>query len=248
MRYSTNEKVVNGGTFENASLLQENRNAYKIRWLIGLQLCSTAIILLMIGSFYFLAHSTIKHKTVYINVTNENYQKKDNITTLYAMDPIASMFCFGDGEYGQTISDWTVYNRDSDIDFNNYKTASFSVGIEGGRVATIVDLGSKEELQEKYKYPETVGHGQGFASIHRRNQTLLILKSSTNGHNFQTMDESAQLFAVGTSAANALVKLGHVYALRITDQFTRDFERIVKILVIAYRPGESVTIRWALLP
>jgi hypothetical protein len=61
------------------------------------------------------------------------------------------------------------------------------------------------------------------------------------------MDESAALFREATSSSSVAVKFGHVYALRIVDRFDHAFERVVKMLVIAYQPNESVTIRWEVL-
>jgi len=61
------------------------------------------------------------------------------------------------------------------------------------------------------------------------------------------MDESAALFRQGRSSVNVAVKFGHVYALRLVDRYESTFERVIKMLVIAYRPNESVTIRWEML-
>jgi hypothetical protein len=42
--------------------------------------------------------------------------------------------------------------------------------------------------------------------------------------------------------------LGHIYLLRIADSRDKNSEQIVvKLMVIAYRPEEAVTLRWELL-
>ena len=61
------------------------------------------------------------------------------------------------------------------------------------------------------------------------------------------MDESSALFQEGKTLSSVAVKLGHIYALRISDRYAQTFERIVKMLVIAYEPNISVTIRWEIL-
>ncbi|CAF3599011.1 unnamed protein product [Rotaria socialis] len=224
-----------------------------MKWLITAQICTTILILLMIGTFYLVGyplmkeHQTITHITNITNIKPNILEDKENIVTLYALDPVASTFFFDDGKYGQIISDWSVYNRHSDIDFNHYEIGGFSVGIEGSIVGIIIDLGSSEDLQQKYKYQETVGDGQGFASIHRKNNTIVILKGASYNHTFQVMEESEELFREGKSVASTPVKLGHVYLLRITDRNEAAFERIIKMLVISYRPYEWVTIRWEVL-
>lgn len=95
------------------------------------------------------------------------------ITTLYALDPLARTFCFGDGREGGVFQQNEVRNRCSDIDFNNYYQGNLTVGVEGGRIGTIVDLGSASELEKRYGYSETVGKGQGFASLRVENNQVL---------------------------------------------------------------------------
>jgi hypothetical protein len=43
------------------------------------------------------------------------------------------------------------------------------------------------------------------------------------------------------------IKVGHIYLIRITDRHDRSFERLAKLKVVSYVPGESVTIRWQVL-
>lgn len=63
----------------------------------------------------------------------------------------------------------------------------------------------------------------------------------------QELKESAALLAEGAVGATAPVKLGNIYLLRLTDRHDRTFQRIVKVMVVAYTPNESVTIRWQVL-
>jgi len=41
--------------------------------------------------------------------------------------------------------------------------------------------------------------------------------------------------------------LGHIYLVRIADSRDKSFLTTVKLMVIAYRPDEAVTLRWELL-
>jgi hypothetical protein len=168
------------------------------------------------------------------------------IATLYAIDPLARSFCFGDGREGGVFQQNEARNRCSDIDFNAYNEGSLTVGIEGGRTGAILDLGSTAELQKRYGYSETVGAGQGFASLRSENGKVFILKDRQT-HTEQEMSEAALLFTESKPSASLPVKLGHIYLIRIVDRSDKSFERIVKILVIAYTPNESVTIRWQVL-
>jgi hypothetical protein len=171
---------------------------------------------------------------------------KGGVITLYALDPLARTFCFRDGKDGIVFQGNEVRNRCSDIDFNSYYTGNFTVGIEGARIGAIVDLGSAEELRQKYGYEETVGKGQGFASLRLEDGKMVILKDRRT-QTAQELSESTLLFQAGTSGATAPIKLGHIYVLRLTDRHDKDFQVLVKLIVIAHTPNESVTIRWQIL-
>ncbi|UJR20109.1 hypothetical protein I4U23_023243 [Adineta vaga] len=226
----------------------EMAKKHKMKWFIGLQIFTVMFIVLIIGILYLTMYPNMTiTQNVASNICINPPKTKENIVSLYALDPLARTFGFDEGKYGHIILNWTVYNQGSDIDFNTYNKGNFTVGIEGGRIGIIIDLGSSADLQRRYKYKETVGNGQGFASIHRQNAILLIRSSDLYNNTFQSMKESNELFQQGKSGANMAVQLGHIYILRITDRFTPHFESIVKMLVISYRPNESVTIRWEVI-
>jgi hypothetical protein len=164
---------------------------------------------------------------------------------LYALDPLARVFCFADGKDGHIFQQNEVRNRCGDVDFNRYNAGSFTVAVDGGRVGRIVDLGNTTELKQRYGYQETVGNGQGFASLRVEAGRVVILKD-LKAHTVQDLKESALLFQEGVSNASATIRLGNLYLVRLNDLRDRAF-RIVKLMVIAYTPSESVTIRWQVL-
>lgn len=164
------------------------------------------------------------------------------LTSLYAADPIGRTMNFTDGAYGGIIQDYMVKNANSDIDFGGYLHNGFTVGIEGGRQGAIVDLGLAATLGRRYGFKETVGGGQGYASIRLIDGELHILADYDN-QTTQPLAEAAQLVP-GGNAASAAVHAGHVYVVRIVDRHDQSFERIVKFMVVEFRSGESVTLRW----
>lgn len=168
---------------------------------------------------------------------------KGGVVTLYAHDPLTQSFCFGDGGAGHVFEQNEVRNRCSDINYHSYYAGQFAVGIEGARLGAIVDLGNTDDLKKQYGYEETVGAGQGFASIHLEDGKLVILKDR-RAREMQELKESLQVFAEPTSTAKAPVKLGHIYLARITEKNNATPEVLVKLLVIGHVPGESVTFRW----
>lgn len=178
-------------------------------------------------------------------------QTQGGVATLYANDPLAGSLCLLDGKEGKVFQQGEVRNRCSDIDFNSYAANHFAVGIEGGRIGRIIDLGTSEQLQRSYGYQETVGRGQGFASINFDGTKSLLIKGvqtqpRTSAPN-QELKESALLFRIGKPSATAAIKNGHIYVVRLTDTNDQKFQLIAKIIVLSFVPGESVTIRWQVL-
>ena len=235
------------GSFDISTEVGRSHDQRRIKCLIALQLCILALVIVMLSAFFFVAYPRLKEK-LHQETPDDVAIHKRNIVTLYALDPIGHSFCFRDGGYGETITNRSIYNRCSNLEYEHYNNGSFTVGIEGGSAGVVVDLGSSETLQKKYKYQETVGNGQGFASIHRRNSTLLIAKHNAYDQQYQVMaEESAALFAQARSSASATVNLGHLYAVRVNDGVKPNTEYVVKMVVIGYRPHESVTFRWELM-
>lgn len=176
------------------------------------------------------------------------------LSTLYLRDPESHAISFDNGSPGGVLIGDTVYNHSSDMDFGHYNPDSFTVGIEGGRDGVIVDLGTPDQLEERYGYAETVGGGQGFASIQRTADGLWI--RSGEDASPQLLTEAEALFDGRIAAQDrqwvsandhARALEDHIYALRLWDRHEPGFSRVVKFHVVALVPGTSATIRWVRL-
>ena len=71
----------------------------------------------------------------------------------------------------------------------------------------------------------------------------MVLKQDLGKQEFQPLQELSKLSEVGSSVA-APIKLGHIYLVRIADKKDKSTVQLVKLMVIAHRPDESVTLRW----
>lgn len=174
-------------------------------------------------------------------------RKRGGLVTMYALDPLLRTLCFSDGKEGMMIEKNRWGNRCSDLSFSLAGNGSFVTGIETNRVAAIVDLGTPNELRTRYGYDDADNGGVGFASLKLEANKIVILKDDNVQDTFQPLQEGPKLFTDVGPSANAPIKLGHVYVLRIADQKDKSFQQIVKLIVIAYRPDEAVTLRWELL-
>jgi hypothetical protein len=173
-------------------------------------------------------------------------KKRGGIFTMYLHDPLARTMCLSDGKegFGFVENEWR--NRCSDLSFILTGGGSLASGIELNRVAAIVDLGTPEELRQRYGFEEAPSGATGFASIHLNGNKIMILKQDLGKPEYQSLQEASKLMEV-TPSANAPIKLGHIYVVRIADKKDTSFQQVAKLMVIAYRPEESVTVRWEAL-
>jgi hypothetical protein len=174
-------------------------------------------------------------------------KKRGGIFTMYVNDPLSRTLCFSDGKEGMAFEKYSWGNRCSDLSYNLAGNGSFVAGIEVNRIAAIVDLGTPNELRSKYGYEDANEGGEGFASLHLEGDKIMVLKDNSPQDTYQPVQEAAKLFSDVGPSATAPIKLGHIYLVRIADKKDKTFQQVVKLMVIAYRPDEAVTLRWYLL-
>jgi hypothetical protein len=172
-------------------------------------------------------------------------KKRGGIFTMYAVDPLSRTLCFSDGKEGMAFTNTDWGNRCSDLSFSI--GGALVSGIEADRLAAIVDLGTADELRSRYGYEDANGGGTGFASLHLEGDKVMVLKEDLREQVFQPLQEGSKLFTDVAPSATAPIKLGHIYLVRIADKKDKSFQQLVKLMVIAFRPEESVTLRWELL-
>lgn len=175
-------------------------------------------------------------------------RKRTGIFTLYAVDPLARTLCFNDGKEGMAFVNNKWENRCSDLSYTLAGNGSFVSGIELNRVAAIIDLGTANDLRGRYGFEDAENGGVGFASLRLEGGKIMVFQDENNPAKptWQPLQESAKLAEV-KSSATAPIQMGHIYLLRITDTRDKTSQQIVKLMVIAYRPEEAVTVRWELL-
>lgn len=166
------------------------------------------------------------------------------IVTLYALDPLARALCFRDGREGFAFEKNRWTSRCSDLIYTLAGDGTFVIATEANRLGAIVDLGTPLELRDRYGYEDAHDGGEGFASLRLQGDTIMILKEDNPHEQLQPLKEGAALFGELRKSANSQVRLGHIYLIRLTDKQDKSFQHLVKLIVIAYKPNESVTIRW----
>src|SRR5678815_3490686 len=121
-------------------------------------------------------------------------KKRGGIFTMYVHDPLARTMCFSDGKEGFAFIDNDWRNRCSDLSYILASNGSLVSGIEVNRVAAIVDLGTPDELRQRYGFEEAPGGATGFASIHLAGERIKILKQDISKPEYQSLQEGPKLF------------------------------------------------------
>ena len=168
-------------------------------------------------------------------------KKRGGIFTMYSIDPLARTLCFSDGKEGMAFTNGEWRNRCSDLSFAG---SNLVTGVESDRLAAIVDLGTADELRARVGFEDAQGGGTGFASIHLQGDKVMVLKQDLGKQEFQPLQEASKLFTEAGSSVAAPIKLGHIYLVRIADKKDKSTQQFVKLMVIAFRPDEAVTLRW----
>ncbi len=165
--------------------------------------------------------------------------------TLYAEDFLRQTVSLATGEYGRAIHDHRVVNVDSELDFGTYYANQLLAGVQGAQVGSLYDLGTSEDLAARYGYQETVGGGQGFASIHFDNGQLVILEDYAD-QTYQFFVEGSRFLHSATPSHSRPIDVyeGHIYLARIQDLYDPDFLRFAKLLVTDHQAPDQVTVVW----
>jgi hypothetical protein len=134
----------------------------------------------------------------------------------------------------------------SDLSFNVATGGALVVGTDANRAGAIVDLGTAEEIRARYGFDNAAGAGVGFTTLrlHGDKLAIQILKEDRPQEKVEYLKEGQALSQILPSAP---VIIGHIYVLRISDAKDGGTQMVVKLMVIAYAPSETVTLRWEVL-
>jgi hypothetical protein len=158
---------------------------------------------------------------------------------LFAKDPLRHDYDFVRDAYGAAMQNGQIVNVGSHIDFGTYNADAFTVGIQGGQIGAIVDLGDDAQVAAAVGNTETVGGGQGYAGL-----TLSGGSFNLPAANAVYMLTTAD---AGATSDDAPVVQNHVYALRIIDRDTPGAELVVKLLVTGFTSGTEASFEWTRL-
>jgi hypothetical protein len=171
-------------------------------------------------------------------------EESAGLVTLYSGDPITHDYSFASARHGGYFEDNMVKNAGADVDYSVWYSGELTVGLDARTKGQILDLGGADVLQEKYRYDETPGGGQGFASIRRDSAGHFLILRDYARQTTQILGEARLL---PRAANHAPVVSNHVYLIRIATTDAPPSERFVKLLVVKHEPGASVTFRWAVV-
>lgn len=222
----------------------------------GSLLASSALALNIIG--IPASHSNAERLKPSDKATEESPLKgaDPNIVTFYRHDPLASTFdvvrkasgySYGsDGAIGNSSTNLRIFWNDSRS--TGLKT-SLVTGLQGGSKGAAVDLGTQDEMNERYKGSVPKGYsmfpGDWFTTLQISGKRVFATFRNGDTYTPIPIPESSALFpATSNNFFSVAAKVGHVYVLR---QFDPGYEDVVfKVLVLAMTE-DSITVRFALM-
>ena len=164
--------------------------------------------------------------------------------TLRSQDFLWHTVSLDNADSGKVLNGRQIFNRDSDLDFGVRNPDAFTVGVQGGQIANIIDCGHWKELAFEYGYEETVGGGHGFNSIRFENGILVILEDREN-QTYQPFTKGNTFLEMTPNGSDtSRVHPGHVYLVHILDRHDPTVEHIAKLFVLSHVKDQEVTLTW----
>lgn len=170
------------------------------------------------------------------------------VARMYVHDPEAHSLSLLTGEPGGVLEGNGIFNHDSHLRFA-HDASWFEVGVQAGQDGALLDLGTASHMSSAYGYEETIGAGEGFASLRWQDQQLWISGPTGNRAAVQPVLGQERLFETDPAAGTerAWIQLGHTYVARIWSRNDPDFVLVTKFKVIEHHPGMATTVRWEVL-
>ncbi|MCB9914867.1 MAG: hypothetical protein H6828_06910 [Planctomycetes bacterium] len=166
----------------------------------------------------------------------------DALVTLYRFDPERASLSFATGRPGHLMREHVTFNDGGQLDFGNYHDDELTVGISGGQSGAIVDLGELDAFRERHGLTRYVQSGSPYAALGLWRGAPAV-RSEASEVGWRPVRDIASLFDDDHEDDHAPARLGHLYLARIVHGDGEE-DLLVKLLVVAHAPGESVTLRW----
>ena len=175
-------------------------------------------------------------------------EDQTRVTTLYAHDDYLSTFSFRYGGTGARMDDGELILDNAQIAFDVFAEDMITFGFVDNEPTRIIDLGDvtipgiDRAADRAPKLPvsllQTLHLDAGRFNYRGPNSKLYRLKEAN-----EIMEGLP-----GQGFYHIEPKVGHTYLLRSDPRGSGSAEFYAKFQVIGFRPGESLTIRWAVIP
>ena len=179
-----------------------------------------------------------------------------NVVTFSRHDPLASTFdvvrkaygyCYGsDGVIGNCGINLEIFWKDARL--AGLQT-SLVTGIQGNSKGAAVDLGTHDEMNERYKGGVPGGYsmsrGEWFTTLQISGKRVFATFRNGDKYTPIPIPESSALFkTTSKNFFSVTAKVGHVYLLR---QFDPGYEDVVFKVIVLAMTEDSITVRFALM-
>lgn len=172
-------------------------------------------------------------------------QAPGGIVTLYARDDLACAFDFRTGKVGASILEGEVSLDHAQLLYDVFEPGFLSFGFTDRERVAVLDLGEvyvppqDRATDRSLEYPVALFH-----TLFVDGPRFFYLGPGRSLHRFEDADR-----ILGSTPREGLAHVapvvGHTYVLRTKREGVGGTDELFKFHVVAIRPRESVTLRWA---
>lgn len=172
--------------------------------------------------------------------------RSGGLVTLYAHDDLACSFDFRGGRAGGRVQDGEIRLESAQLAYDVFEPGHLSVGFADDERVALLDLGAAYVPPQRR--PSDGAREFGLALFHTLQLDGSRFTYSVPGGSRRAVpaaDGILGLLPLRGELTHLAPEVGHTYLLRATREGRAGNDDLFKLHVVAHRPGESLTLRWA---
>jgi hypothetical protein len=172
-------------------------------------------------------------------------EPRGGLVTLYARDDLACALDLRGGRVGAALSQGEIDLRNAQLVYGAFEPGLLSFGFDDRERVAVLDLGDVYVPPQERAADRTVEYPVAlFHTLFVDGSRFFYQGPGRSLHRFDDADRILGSFPP-EGLAHVKPQVGHTYVLRAKRDGVGGTDLLFKLHVVAHRPGESLTLRWA---